>query len=68
MTRMTIGNIVTGLRRSHTPLNGRTIKAWITKGWITCKWDGRGWRFFPDGEATIARIQGILNGTIKPEE
>ena len=67
-TRMTVGGIVSGLRRAHAPLNERTIKAWIAKGWIDCEWDARGWRFFPDGEATIERIIGLLNGTIKPEE
>ena len=66
--RMTIGGIVLGLRRAHTPLSAPAIKAWIDKGWIECSWDGRGWRFFPDGDATIKRIQEILNGTIKPDK
>ena len=51
-----------------TGLHVNTIRRWCDRGWVSCERDVHKWRWFPDPDATIARIKGLMNGTIKLED
>jgi len=48
----------------HSGLHPNTVRRWADRGWIKSKRDFRGWRFFPNHEETIARIDMLLSGEI----
>lgn len=48
-----------------TGLHVTTVRRYAERGIIPSKRDFRGWLFFPDPEATVKRITGLLNGDIQ---
>jgi len=49
----------------QTGLHPNTIRRYADEGIIEAKRDFRGWRVFPNPEATVKRIKGLLDGDIK---
>ncbi len=62
---MKIVELVDALAKHRIFLSESTIRKYCKKGLLPYNKDFRGWIVFPDGEATIARIKGLYNGTIK---
>lgn len=65
---MTVVELVNALAKHHIFRSESTIRKYCKRGLLPHNKDFRGWIVFPDGEATIERIKGLYDGTIKPEE
>lgn len=61
---MIFGRVTVQDMANRTGLHVNTIRRWADKGIIESKRDFRGWRFFPNPEAAVVRIKGLLSGEI----
>lgn len=66
--RLTVTQLVDELCKHGIVICQSTIYNMIGKGQIFPNKDHRKRYVFPDGETTIERIEGLYDGTIKPEE
>lgn len=66
--RMSVTELVDALCKHEIFVCPSTIYNMIAKLQIMPSKDHRDRYVFPDGEATIERIKGLYDGTIKPEE
>lgn len=65
---MTITKLIDALAPDHIFVCKETIRKMIVAGTLKANRDHRKYYVFPDGEATIERIKGLYDGTIKPED
>jgi hypothetical protein len=63
MPRVTVRDIA-----DMTNLHPNTIRNYADAGWIDCKKDFKGWRWFPNPLKTVKQIQGLINGETVPEK
>lgn len=49
-------------------ISADTIRNWVDEGVLPAERDFRGWRWFPNPEKTIQRVQDLIYGKVVEEE